>query len=142
MRANEFLRTAKLRESSDDTIIEDEAELRGDGNLVTAIEVLQQKSKDKHDVPMIRVDSLINMIRNMPGTEMFTAENLQDAFKSNESVKNVIDDIKDNSDGVKYVYIKSLNGIDDAETNLDNNPEFGAERTVDSMAKRAMSNRT
>jgi hypothetical protein len=140
MRANEFLYKRVVVESNDG-LVEDEAELRGDGNLVSAIELLQHKSKNTHDVPMVRVDSLINMIRQMPGTEMFTAENLQDAFKSNDSVKSVIDDIKDNSDGVKYVYIKSLNDVDDAETNLDNS-KIGAERTVDSMAKRAMSQRT
>ncbi len=137
MRAYEF-----IAEGIDD-VIEDEADSRGDDNLANVLETLRNRAHDTHDVPMVRVDSLINMVRNMPGTEMFTVENLMDAYKSNETIKNLVKDIKDNKDGVKYVYLTTF--ADDPEsTELDamggtvTNPE----KTIDSMAKRALSKRS
>ena len=137
MRASEF-----IAEGLDD-VIEDEADSRGDANLADVLETLRNRAHDTHDVPMVRVDSLINMIRNMPGTEMFTVENLMDAYKSNERIKNLVKDIKDNKDGVKYVYLTTF-ADDPDSTELDamggtvNNPE----KTIDSMAKRALSKRS
>lgn len=137
MRASEFV-TENL-----DEYIEDEADSRGDDNLANILETLRNRAHDKHDVPMVRVDSLINMIRNLPGTEMFTVENLMDAYKSNETIKNLIKDIKDNKDGVKYVYLTTF--ADDPEsTDLDavagSVPD--PEKTIGSMAKRALSKRS
>lgn len=137
MRAHEF-----VVESIDD-IIEDEADSRGDGNLASVLETLRNRSHDTHDVPMVRVDSLINMVRKMPGTEMFTVENLMDAYKTNETVKNLIKDIKDNKDGVKYVYLTTF--ADDPEsTDLDAvaGSVTDPEKTIDSMAKRALAKRS
>ena len=137
MRAHEF-----ISENIGD-IIEDEADTRGDRNLSDVLETLRNRAHDTHDVPMVRVDSLINMVRKLPGTEMFTVGNLMDAYKSNETIKNLIKDIKDNKDGIKYVYLTTF--ADDPEsTELDamggtvTNPE----KTVDSMAKRALSKRS
>ena len=137
MRASEF-----VAEGLDD-VIEDEADTRGDHNLANVLETLRNRAHDTHDVPMVRVDSLINMIRRMPGTEMFTVENLMDAYKSNETIKNLVKDIKDNKDGVKYVYLATF-ADDPDSTDLDamggqvSNPE----KTIDSMAKRALSKRS
>jgi hypothetical protein len=139
MRAHEFVAEGL------DSVIEDEADLRGDNNLANALETLRNESHDTHDVPMIRVDSLLNIVRKMPGTEMFTVENLMDAYKSNETIKNLIKDIKDNKDGIKYVYLTTF--ADEPDTGDDtlasaggqiNNPE----KTIDSMAKRALSKRS
>lgn len=139
MRAHEFVAEGM------DSVIEDEADLRGDDNLANALETLRNESHDTHDVPMIRVDSLINIVRRMPGSEMFTVENLMDAYKSNETIKNLIKDVKDNKDGVKYVYLATF--ADEPDTGDDtlagaggqiNNPE----KTIDSMAKRALSKRS
>lgn len=139
MRAHEFVAEGL------DSVIEDEAEVRGDNNLANALETLRNESHDTHDVPMIRVDSLLNIVRKMPGTEMFTVENLMDAYKSNETIKNLIKDIKDNKDGIKYVYLTTF--ADDPDSGDDtlasaggqiNNPE----KTIDSMAKRALSKRS
>jgi len=139
MRAHEFVAEAF------DSVIEDEADHRGDNNLANALETLRNESHDTHDVPMVRVDSLLNIVRKMPGTEMFTVENLMDAYKSNETIKNLIKDIKDNKDGIKYVYLTTF--ADDPDTGDDmlataggqiNNPE----KTIDSMAKRALSKRS
>lgn len=137
MRASEF-----IIEGIDD-VIEDEADARGDDNLASVLETLRNRAHDTHDVPMVRVDSLINMIRNMPGTEMFTVENLMDAYKSNETIKNLVKEIKDNKDGVKYVYLTTF--ADDPEsTDLDavNSSVTDPETTIGNMAKRALSKRS
>lgn len=141
MRAHEFLLEADL----DNEIIEDEADVRGDMNLANTLETLRNQSHDTHDVPMVRVDSLINIVRNMPGTEMFTVENLMDAYKTNETIKNLIKDIKDNKDGVKYVYLATF--ADDPESSDDMLSQTGTavgnpEQTIGAMAKRALSKRS
>lgn len=133
MRAYEF-----IIEAIDD-YIEDEADARGDTSLVSTLETLRNRANDTHDVPMIRVDSLINIIRKLPGSEMFTVENLLDAYKTNEAVKNLIKDIKDNKDGVKYVYLATF-----ADTPENEDAAFASanikdpSKTVNAMAKRAL----
>ena len=134
MRAYEF-----IVEGLND-IIEDEADSRGDGNLITTLETLRNRAHTTHDVPMVRVDSLINIIRKIPGSEMFTVENLLDAYKTNDTVKNLIKDIKDNKDGVKYAYLATF--ADDPETgdtSVETTKISNPEKTVDSMAKRTLS---
>jgi len=142
MRAWEFLAEDELGD-----FIEDEADSRGDGNLASTLDMLRFQARDTHEVPMIRVDALINLVRSIPGTEMFTVENLMDAYKTNETIKNLISGIKDNKDGVKYVYLKTfgdeepdenpeVESIDDDELRQDAN-----KKTVDAMAKRALSKR-
>lgn len=146
MRAREFIFEAEEELLNDsDNIIEDEADVRGDGNLASALETLRNQSHDTHDVPMVRVDSLINIVRGMPGTEMFTVENLLDAYKSNETIKNLIKDIKDNKDGVKYVYLTTFADDPESEDEMIGS-EVGKiaepEKTVGSMAKRALGKRS
>lgn len=138
MRAKEFI----IAEGIDD-VIEDEADSRGDDNLANVLETLRNRAHDTHDVPMVRVDSLINMVRNMPGTEMFTVENLMDAYKSNETIKNLVKEIKDNKDGVKYVYLTTF-ADDPNSTDLDAvaGSVTDPEKTIGSMAKRALSKRS
>ena len=140
MRAYEF-----IAEGSIDGIIEDEADQRGDDNLANALETLRNQAHDTHDVPMVRVDSLINIVRKMPGTEMFSVENLMDAYKSNETIKNLIKDIKDNKDGIKYVYLTTF--ADDPDTGEDLLGQVAGgvtdpEKTIGSMAKRALAKRS
>ena len=137
MRAREF-----IIEAIDD-VIEDEADSRGDANLANVLETLRNRAHDTHDVPMVRVDSLINMVRNMPGTEMFTVENLMDAYKTNDTIKNLIKEIKDNKDGVKYVYLTTF-ADDPDSTELDTvaGSVTDPEKTIGSMAKRALSKRS
>ena len=48
----------------DADIIEDDTEDRGDDNLITALTFLRNKSRDQHLNPKVRVDSLINMVKN------------------------------------------------------------------------------
>lgn len=110
-------------------------------NLVSTIETLRNKTDQ------IRIDSLVNLVRKRPGSEMFNIDILVDAFEKNPTVKNLITDIKDDDSGVKYAYLKSLTA-DDSEIiapNLGGNDSAGGSRspedTVKSMAKRATNKR-
>lgn len=106
-------------------------------NLVTVLDDLRSRTDQ------IRVDSLVNLVRRRPGSEMFNVDILSDAYEDNETVKNMINNITDDESGVKYVYLKSLDSSDDILPNdvdsSDDDIEMGShpERTVSSMAKRA-----
>ena len=89
---------------------------------------------------MIRVDSLLNIIRGIPGSEMFTVENLLDAYKTNDNVKNLIKNIKDNKDGVKYVYLSTFaDSPESADAAIADTKITNPDKTIDSMVKRALS---
>jgi hypothetical protein len=125
-----------------DEVLEDEADGRGDANLLTMLEFLRNRAHDTHIVPRIRIDSLINLVQSA-GEAQFSLDNLLDAYKSNPVIKNLIKDIKDDSSGVKYVYLQPF------EDDIDQPAEFGQEvprtppeRTVDSMAKSALAKRS
>ena len=113
-------------------------------NLVTVLDDLRSRTDQ------IRVDSLVNLVRRRPGSEMFNVDILSDAYKDNETVKNMINNITDDEFGVKYVYLKSLDSSDDDDAlpndvnSSDDDIEMGSkpERTVSSMAKRATMRRT
>ena len=125
-----------------DEVLEDEAEGRGDANLLTMLEFLRNRAHDTHIQPRIRIDSLINLVQGT-GEQYFNLENLQDAYKNNPYVKNLIKDIKDDASGVKYVYLVPF--ADDVEFAQDQEGPEGfktaPERTVDSMAKSALAKR-
>lgn len=126
-----------------DEVLEDEADGRGDANLLTTLEFLRNRAHDTHIQPRIRVDSLINLVQGT-GEQQFNLENLLAAYKNNPSVKDLIKDIKDDSSGVKYVYLEPF--ADDVEQAQDaTGPEgfkTAPERTVDSMAKSALAKRS
>jgi len=137
MRLNEFI--------YDEDIIEDEADARGDMDLITTLEFLRSQSAGKHLVPRVRVDSLINMINMHSGTETFSNSSLMDAFKTNDAVKNLIADIKDDeTSGIKYVYLKPLNGDDGLEGAPDDADTVKSEpgKIVSKMADKAIANRS
>lgn len=125
-----------------DEVLEDEADDRGDANLLTMLEFLRNRAHDTHIQPRIRVDSLINLIQGS-GEKQFNLENLLDAYKDNSNVKALIKDIKDDSSGVKYVYLTSF--ADDEEmTDIGSSagPKTAPEKTIDSMAKSALAKRS
>ncbi len=126
-----------------DEVLEDEADGRGDANLLTTLEFLRNRAHDTHIQPRIRVDSLINLVQGI-GEQQFNLENLLAAYKNNPSVKDLIKDIKDDSSGVKYVYLEPF--ADDIEQAQDAEGLEGfktaPERTVDSMAKSALAKRS
>jgi hypothetical protein len=125
-----------------DDVLEDEADGRGDANLLTMLEFLRNRAHDTHIQPRIRVDSLINLVQGA-GEQQFSLENLLAAYKDNNNVKNLIKDIKDDSTGVKYVYLEPF-ADDEESSGVDtiNSPKTAPERTVDSMAKSALAKRS
>ena len=138
MRFHEF-----VNEDIDD-MIEDEADTRGDSVLVTTLEELRNRARG-HSVPRVRVDSLVNLIKRLPGGEMFNAEALESARKSNEAVKNLVADVKDDENGVKYVYLTPFKeddfGGDEIAGDGEKVGQTAPEKTVSSMANRALGSR-
>ena len=123
-------------------MIEDEANDRGDSDLISALSFLQSRSNDTHLVPKIRVDALINMVQNT-GAVQFDLEALLDAFKTNDTVKNFIKDISDDDNGTKYVYLQSKAEDEFSAVPGDMNaPRTPPEKIVGSMAKSALANRS
>lgn len=124
-----------------DDMLEDEADGRGDANLITTLEFLRNRAHDTHVQPRVRVDSLINLVQTT-GDQQFTLENLLDAYSDNENIKALVKDIKDDSTGVKYVYLQPF--ADDSEIAAigdENAPRTAPEKTVDAMAKSALAKR-
>lgn len=140
MRAFEFIKEEVIETIDENGGLEDAADSRGDENIISALGTLKNQSQDTHTEPRIKVGALVNILRNMPGTEMFSAENLKDAVKSNPKVKALIKDIKDNDEGISYVYIStnSNDELGDLNTQV---PTSDPEKTVGSMAKRALGKR-
>ena len=125
-----------------DEVLEDEADGRGDANLLTTLEFLRNRAHDTHIQPRIRVDSLINLVQKT-GESQFNLENLLDAYKSNPDIKNLIKDVKDDSSGVKYVYLEPFADDTDMLPEIGQEiPRTAPERTVDSMAKSALAKRS
>jgi hypothetical protein len=125
-----------------DEVLEDEADGRGDANLLTTLEFLRNRAHDTHIQPRIRVDSLINLVQGT-GETQFNLENLLDAYKGNPDIKNLIKDIKDDSSGVKYVYLQPLQDDTDMPVEIGQEiPKTAPERTIDSMAKSALAKRS
>jgi hypothetical protein len=125
-----------------DEVLEDEADGRGDANLLTTLEFLRNRAHDTHIQPRIRVDSLINLVQKT-GESQFNLENLLDAYKSNPDIKNLIKDVKDDSSGVKYVYLEPFADDTDQPAKIGQEiPRTAPERTVDSMAKSALAKRS
>ena len=124
-----------------DDMLEDEADGRGDANLITTLEFLRNRAHDTHVQPRVRADSLINLVQKT-GEQQFTLENLLDAYSDNENIKALVKDIKDDSTGVKYVYLQPI--ADDTEIAAvgdENAPRTAPEKTVDAMAKSALAKR-
>lgn len=125
-----------------DEVLEDEADGRGDANLLTTLEFLRNRAHDTHIQPRIRVDSLINLVQTQ-GEAQFSLENLLDAYKGNPDIKNLIKDIKDDSSGVKYVYLQPFQDDTDMPVEIGQEiPKTAPERTIDSMAKSALAKRS
>lgn len=126
-----------------DEVIEDEAESRGDSALITTLEWLRNEAEQSNAVtPRVKVDTIINAVRNIPGNEAFNFAALDAAHQHNDSIKSLIKDIKDDEKtGAKYVYLAP------PESELDSSDPLGAEtaapgdpaKVVSSMAKRAAS---
>ena len=111
-------------------------------NLVSILSSLRAKTDQ------IRLDSLVNMVRKQPGSEMFNIDLLTNAIKEDPIIQNLVKEIKSDDTGVKYVYLKQFTDDDDeSETDIQS-PDATAgspadpEKTVATMAKRAALSRT
>ena len=126
-----------------DEVIEDEAESRGDSALITALEWLRNEAQQSSAItPRVKVDTVIDRVRAIPGNEAFNYAALEGAREHNDVVKTLIKDIKDDDHtGSKYVYLAL------PENTIDNSDPLGAQgapagdpaKVVSSMAKRAAS---
>lgn len=121
--------------------IEDEADSRGDAALITALEWLRNEAEQSSAVtPRVKVDTVIERVRAIPGNEAFNYAALEAANEHNDTVKSLIKDIKDDDKtGAKYIYLAL------PENTIDNTDPLGAQgaapgdpaKVVSSMAKRA-----
>ena len=126
-----------------DEVIEDEAETRGDSALITALEWLRHEAQQSSAVtPRVKVDTVIERVRAIPGNEAFNFAALDDAFKSNDSVKTLIKKIEDDThSGSKYIYLSQPeNTIDDSDPlGAQGAPAGDPSKIVSKMANRAAS---
>jgi hypothetical protein len=98
--------------------IEDEADTRGDSDLITTLELLRHQAEQSGAVtPRVKVNTVIERVRDIPGNEAFNFAALDAAHQHNEAVKTLIKDIKDdNHTGEKYIYLAPPeNTVDDTD---------------------------
>ena len=121
MRLDEFIHSSKNTPES---------------NLLTALELIQHRYKDKEKVPNVSTQSLINLVRNTDRT--FDYEALVQANETNPAVKNLIKTF--NKD---YVELNPVNtGEEEAPTtNVGDETTQAPVDTVTNMAKRAAKTR-
>lgn len=119
-------------------------------NLIDSIESIRSRFQDTGEQPKISLRALVNLVRNMSGSEMFNVDSLKSIYEKNDTVKNLIASVKDDEGGAKTVFIKSAGtAYDDPDLDINNgitsSGDFdsisGPEKTVDKMAKRAASKR-
>ena len=107
-----------------------------ESNLITALELIQHRYKDKEKLPKISTQSLINLVRNTDRT--FDYEALVQANESNSAVKNLVKSF--NKD---YVELNPVNTGEEEEpvTNIGDENTRAPVDTVSTMAKRAAKTR-
>jgi len=118
-----------------------EADDASNANLLSTLSTLRDQTDQ------IRLDSLVNMVRRQPGSEMFNIDLLLQAQDRDPAVSELVDRIEADETGVKYVYLKPITSDDDAE--VQSGPDMGdtssskidPKKTVSAMAKRASSKR-
>lgn len=137
MRIRDILESFELA----DEAIEDEADTRGDSALITALEWLRNQATQSSAVtPRVKVDTVIERVRAIPGNEAFNYAALEAANEHNEVVQSLIKDIKDDDKtGSKYIYLSlPENTIDPADPlSVDAGVSADSSKVVSSMAKRA-----
>lgn len=129
-------------------------------NLAGMLETIGKRAADLNQVPKVRVQSLVSMMKSLPGSEMFNIDTLIDAFSDDEVIKNLIKDIKSDNNGVKYIYLKPVDsesdysvdvevddgGEMDTDTDLGmsndtESDEMHPDDTIEQMSKRALKKR-
>ena len=131
-------------------VFEDRDPNFSENNLIDGLEAVRNRFQDTGEEPKVTLRALVNMVRNMPGSEMFNVDSLKTIYDKSSRVKNLIASVKDDESGVKTVFLKpastefddpdlDINSSDDLGSN--GSPEGGPEATVGKMAKRAASKR-
>lgn len=138
MRFTEF--ACRLNEDGLAGFVEDDADHSANDALIDTLRELQFSS-DHATVPKISVEALINLVRSKPGAEAFTLETLQKAKQHNEAVKSIVGNIKDDENGQKYVFINPVDSDVDIPGEEGEAVKTAPEKTVSSMANRALGKR-
>jgi hypothetical protein len=139
MRAKEFIVENRIKVSTT--------------NLIGILDTLRNRFGDLGQEPRIRVDSLVNMVREIPGSEMFNVDTLKDLYDNDPAIKNMISSIKKDDSANRYIYLNPAIGqASDIETDLDSvnsdkqtdgvDTGPGPEATVSKMSKRALGRRS
>ena len=108
-----------------------------ESNLLTALELIQHRYKDKEKVPNVSTQSLINLVRNTDRT--FDYESLAQANETNPAVKNLIKSF--NKDIVELNPIQPAQDDVETTTNVGDTTTDAPVDTVANMAKRAAKSR-
>ena len=132
-----------LKETDYSAFVEDDAENHCSDVLASVLQNIIF-SAEHAEIPKIRVDALIHLVRQEPGGEAFNAEALKSCQQNDEGIKNLIANIKDDDAGVKYVYLNRQDEFGGDELQVPGDADAtktAPEKTVSSMAKRAAGNR-
>lgn len=133
-------------------IVEDRTKILAT-NLVSVLDTLRNRFADIGQDPHIRVDSLISMVRKIPGSEMFNVDTLKDLYDQDPAVKNLISSIKKDDTGTRQIYLSPAIGqVGDIETEPEPTVDIdsgvgdiekgpGPDTTVRQMSKRALGRR-
>ena len=108
-----------------------------ESNLLTALELIQHRYKDKDKLPNISTQSLINLVLNTDRT--FDYEALVQANETNPAVKNLIKSY--NKDFVELNQIQPVEDETETTTNVGDETTDAPVDTVANMAKRAAKTR-
>ena len=104
-----------------------------ESNLLTALELIQHRYKDKEKQPNISTQSLINLVRNTDRT--FDYEALAQANETNPAVKNLIKSF--NKDYVELNQIQPVDDETETTSNIGDKTTNAPVDTVSDMAKKA-----
>lgn len=108
-----------------------------ESNLVTALELIRNRYKDKDKLPKISTQSLINLVLNTDKT--FNYDALVSANETNPAVKNLIKSY--NKDHIELRPAGELADDEATTTNVGDASTQAPVDTVKNMAKRAAKNR-
>lgn len=108
-----------------------------ESNLVTALELIRNRYKDKDKLPKISTQSLINLVLNTDKT--FNYDALVSANDNNSAVKNLIKSY--NKDHIELRPAGELGDDEATTTNVGDDATQAPVDTVKNMAKRAAKTR-
>jgi hypothetical protein len=108
-----------------------------ESNLLTALELIQHRYKDKEKLPNVSTQSLINLVRNTDRT--FDYDALAQANENNPAVKNLVKSF--NKDFIELNPIGPADDETETTTNIGDETTDAPVDTVANMAKRAAKTR-